>query len=206
MYVYLVINKTNNFWYVGKRSISIDSSDFKKYYGSGVKIKKAIKEQGIENFEKYVLEECNSKEELADRELYWINKKNIELGENKRYNIQTKTNYIGREKGFKQSKEHIKKRVEARVINNSYKWSDEGIKRLSKSLKGRKPYNKGKKCPEISKSKQGDKNPSARKVVNIETGKIYNTIVEAAIDNNINFNTLYSRISRKSKLSKFDFL
>jgi hypothetical protein len=49
MYIYAVINKENGFWYVGKRTIGSNTSDYKRYYGSGTRIKKSIKEYGKDN-------------------------------------------------------------------------------------------------------------------------------------------------------------
>ena len=67
MNIYKTTNKITGLIYVGK-----ESRPSKKYYGSGNLIIIAIKEFGIENFEKEILEECYSKEELNEREKYWI--------------------------------------------------------------------------------------------------------------------------------------
>lgn len=67
MQIYKTTNKINGLIYVGKEGRSS-----RKYCGSGRLIVEAIKEFGIENFEKQVLEKCSSKEELNEREIYWI--------------------------------------------------------------------------------------------------------------------------------------
>lgn len=68
--IYMIKNNINNKIYIGK-----DSSCIKKYYGSGIAIKKAIKKYGIENFTKTILEEgfwtLNT---LNEKEIYWIEK------------------------------------------------------------------------------------------------------------------------------------
>jgi hypothetical protein len=67
MVIYKVINKLNGKWYIGK-----DAANRPYYYGSGVAIKNAIGKYGKENFEKTILETCNNKEHLSEREKFWI--------------------------------------------------------------------------------------------------------------------------------------
>jgi hypothetical protein len=68
MQVYKITNVVNGKIYIGKDTISD-----KNYYGSGVLIKRAIEKYGKENFKKEILEECNSNNELCEKEKYWIN-------------------------------------------------------------------------------------------------------------------------------------
>lgn len=67
MIIYKTINKINNKIYVGQ-----DSNNNPNYLGSGEILKKAIKKNGKENFEKIILEKCASKDELNEREIFWI--------------------------------------------------------------------------------------------------------------------------------------
>lgn len=69
MVIYKTINKVNNKIYIGK-----DLHNNSKYLGSGKLLKLAIKKYGKENFEKTLLEKCNSEKELCEKEIYWINK------------------------------------------------------------------------------------------------------------------------------------
>jgi len=71
MQVYKITNLINSKIYVG-----YETHQNKYYYGSGHLIIKAIKTYGKENFKKEILEECKTKEELCDREKYWIEKLN----------------------------------------------------------------------------------------------------------------------------------
>lgn len=50
----------------------MDTNDDPSYLGSGIWIKESIKKYGRENFIKEVIEVCVSKEELLEREKYWI--------------------------------------------------------------------------------------------------------------------------------------
>jgi len=72
MIVYQIKNKINGKSYIGQHS----SDELGSYYGSGKLIKKAIQKYGVENFERIILEKCSSKEELNEREKYWIRKNN----------------------------------------------------------------------------------------------------------------------------------
>jgi hypothetical protein len=56
----------------GKKYIGIDSNNDPSYLGSGLYIKESIKKYGRENFKKEILEVCQSKQDLQDREKYWI--------------------------------------------------------------------------------------------------------------------------------------
>lgn len=87
MYIYKIRNKINNKIYIGQCSKNIVKS--KKYFGSGILIQKAIQKYGIENFEKTILCECCTKDELNQKEKFYITKYksnvngyNISLGGN----------------------------------------------------------------------------------------------------------------------------
>lgn len=67
MQIYKITNKLNGKIYIGK-----DVKDNPNYFGSGLLIKRAIVKYGIENFSKEILVECNSNEELNEKEKYWI--------------------------------------------------------------------------------------------------------------------------------------
>lgn len=68
--IYQIKNKLNNKIYVGKH-ITDNVND--SYMGSGVRIQRAIKKYGIENFEKTILVECSSEEEMNAKEAEIVN-------------------------------------------------------------------------------------------------------------------------------------
>lgn len=72
MYIYKTTNKVNGKIYVGKRVYR--KKDDKSYYGSGTILKRAIKKYGKDNFVKEIIEWCLTREELNQREIYWISK------------------------------------------------------------------------------------------------------------------------------------
>ena len=71
MIIYKVVNKINGKWYIGK-----DAGNHAYYLGSGKILKNAINKYGKENFEKIILEYCNDKTHLAEREKHWIAESN----------------------------------------------------------------------------------------------------------------------------------
>ncbi|MCK9446124.1 GIY-YIG nuclease family protein [bacterium] len=67
MVVYKTTNNINGKIYVGQ-----DLHNNPKYLGSGKIFKQSLKKYGIENFTKEILEYCKTKEELNEKEIYWI--------------------------------------------------------------------------------------------------------------------------------------
>lgn len=80
--VYQITNKLNNKIYIG---IHVTENIKDKYMGSGSNIKKAIKEFGIENFEKIVLFNFDNKEEMLEKEKELVNDEFIKNGNT--YNV-----------------------------------------------------------------------------------------------------------------------
>jgi len=79
MIIYEIKNMINGKSYIGQHS----SKELGSYWGSGKLIKMAIEKYGIENFERIILERCSNKEELNEREKYWIKEKDsINIGYN----------------------------------------------------------------------------------------------------------------------------
>jgi group I intron endonuclease len=69
MYIYKTTNNVNGKIYVGKLV-----RESKTYLGSGKLLKLSINKYGKENFTKEIIEYCNTKSELSEREIYWIEK------------------------------------------------------------------------------------------------------------------------------------
>ncbi len=71
MYIYKTTNIINNKIYIGQHN-----GKNANYMGSGIILLRSIKKYGIDNFKKEILEYCETKELLNEREKYWINKYN----------------------------------------------------------------------------------------------------------------------------------
>ncbi len=69
MIIYKTTNLINGNFYVGQ-----DSKNDPTYLGSGILLNRAIEKYGQENFKKEIIESCNNKVQLNDREIFWIDK------------------------------------------------------------------------------------------------------------------------------------
>ena len=125
-YIYLIVNNVNGKTYVGQRKTTKScSSD--KYMGSGKHLKCAQKKYGIENFEKFLIQYCNSKEELDKQEVFWITE----------YRSRGKAEYnicAGGRGGCAIGKEHY---------NYGKHLSEEARRKMSEAHSGKEPWNKG---------------------------------------------------------------
>jgi hypothetical protein len=105
-YVYLTVNKTNGFFYIGKKTVKELNSKrkfkshsvevqlqylLKMYYGSGRNIQKAIETEGKSNFLKFVIKFCKSSKEGFDLENRLVDEETLKQFFNLQcmYNIQT---------------------------------------------------------------------------------------------------------------------
>lgn len=163
--IYITTNKINNRKYIG-----VDTQNLKYYLGSGVAIKLAIKKYGTENFTKEILESSDDNGYLFEREKYWINFYDADNSK-EFYNIAPGGkggNMLISEDSIKRHKEGSKKSVitntkkrkgktyeeiygdkakeekeKRRLPGLGQKFTEERIKNISVSLKGKSPWNKG---------------------------------------------------------------
>lgn len=84
-YIYKIVNKLNEKWYIGKRIYWGVNPNNDSYMGSGKLIKIAIEKYGIENFSKEILEFCENEKELSSREAFYVNEDVVQ--NKKSYNI-----------------------------------------------------------------------------------------------------------------------
>lgn len=84
MYIYKTTNLLNDKIYIGQTSKDLNTD----YLGSGKIIIRAIKKYGKHNFKREVLEECDSKEQMNNREKYWIQHFDS-INKNIGYNVST---------------------------------------------------------------------------------------------------------------------
>ena len=132
-YIYGYQNQINGKWYVGQTSMTVEERH--RLHVSGATHEKAsdynclfhkkIREYGIDNFKLVILEEVKNKEDLDEKEIYWIKEKhsfvrdngyNLTIGGQKRKNNE---NYVDIRAVF-QSEEDIKIVIEEiKDINNS---------------------------------------------------------------------------------------
>lgn len=128
MVVYKVTNLINGKCYIGK-----DKHNDPNYLGSGRRIRSAIQKYGKENFQKEILEYCNTYDELRDREVYWIKKFNAAISIDF-YNVAEENFGIGNFKGF--TKYDWKQFSEKMSQISSEKWKNSEFRlKVSESIK-----------------------------------------------------------------------
>ena len=84
-FIYITTNHINGMKYIGQKKYD-KKGNWKKYLGSGIHLKRAIDKYGIDNFSREIIEECNSKKLLDEKEKYWISYYNA-VDSNKFYNL-----------------------------------------------------------------------------------------------------------------------
>lgn len=128
--IYQITNKSNGMIYIGKHKTTNKDDG---YMGSGIRIVRAIEKYGVDNFEKTILFECSSEDEMNKLEAEIVNEDfiarddvyNISLGGNGGWDYINKTN---KNIGFKYA--------------NSHKLNNKG-KKISKEL--REKMNEGRR-------------------------------------------------------------
>lgn len=70
-FIYITTNHVNGKKYIGQKKYD-KNNKWKKYLGSGIILKSAIAKYGEDSFSKEIIEECETKEILDNREKYWI--------------------------------------------------------------------------------------------------------------------------------------
>lgn len=150
-YIYLIVNKANGKTYVGQRKSSKEWYE-DKYMGSGKLLGLAKKKYGIENFEKFLIQYCYSKEETNKAERFWIAEYrrrckaeyniadggqggNGEANKGKHRSEETKQKLSESHKGNHPSEETRQKMSEMR---KGKKHSEEWARKISEAQKGRK--------------------------------------------------------------------
>lgn len=84
-FIYITTNNVNGKKYIGQRKYD-KYGKWKDYLGSGIILSRSIEKYGIQNFTKEIIEECETRELLNQREIYWINFYNA-VESNNFYNI-----------------------------------------------------------------------------------------------------------------------
>ena len=177
MIIYKTTNLVNGKLYIGQ-SINDDDDN---YIGSGTYIKLAIKKYGKDNFKKEIIERCDTKEKLNERELFWINHYNAtdrSIG----YNVSTKScgvwsnesrerqkSWLGR-KHSSETKEKIRRAltgkpktqrhiqsIKNREYDKSFMWTDEYRNKMSIAVSGANNGMYGKHHTTETKKKISDK-------------------------------------------------
>ena len=221
-YIYEITNNINGKKYIGKR---VTKKDINKddYMGSGLLLEKAKFKYGIENFSKQILEICNSKNQLSEREIYYISL--VDAPKNPMYyNVASGgeggNTYAGKtideleeikrkiqeNRKFNGHTEETKAKISEKKIKNYCKekhplygkhHSEETKRKLSEKNKGQVFSEERNK--KISKATFGGKNHKARKVKCVETSEIFDCISDVERKYNVDRHKIISSCKGKRK-------
>ena len=154
MIVYKITNLLNGKIYVGQTTQTLEARMLQhKYHHKGLYIDRAIYKYGFENFHSEILEECNTQDELNEREKFWIAKLNskVPFGYNQTDGGRGHSGYIP-------TLEALANMSKAAKIRESKRKPDE------KSMIAKKGW--AKKTPEerseLAKKREANKTPEER--------------------------------------------
>ena len=203
--IYIHINLINNKKYIGQTSRSLEARSGKEgqKYSNQSYFYKAIKKYGWNNFEHKIIEIVDTQEKADEREKYWIafyQSNNSKYGYN-----QTKGGSFG-----STSEEANQKRLqywtEEKRLEQSNKlkerWAtDIKYAQKMKEMASRLPKHdmSGEKNPMYGTHRTGKDATHKKKVQCIETGDIFDTIVEAARWSNNGKESIKAHISAVCK-------
>ena len=154
-YIYITTNRINGKIYIGQHKSSIYHP---WYLGSGKYLGRALKKYGRENFENHIIQWCKDKNELCEKEKYWIRKYNS-LDNEVGYNI-TPGGEFGDITAGMTKEDYEKWRLKFRGKNNPiYKSGERGLH--PKGMLGKHHTEKTKK--RLKECFSGEKNPFYKK-------------------------------------------
>ena len=158
-YIYKTTNLVNNKIYIGQKKS--DKFLEEAYLGSGVRLRSAIQHYGLQNFKVDLIEKCTTKEELDEREKFWIKKYNTRdllIG----YNIAPGGQASCWNKGKHLSKEHKRKISESEKGKKHTNEAKEKMRKAKQNIS----YETRKK---MSLAKQREHHPNYGKQLSEET-------------------------------------
>jgi hypothetical protein len=180
-------NNINPYRYIGS-----DQNNNPNYYGTSKKLKDDINKLGKEHFEKNIL--CEFKYDIPNillRKIEGIIQKKLNCSKNETYYNKTNSSWSG----YSETDDEKKQRIEKTHLKRKEWWDNlndnERVKYNNESSKHLIEWNnftKGKTFEEIygeEKGKEkrlkhcGSNNGRSKKILDIKTGKIFNTIKEA---------------------------
>lgn len=203
MIIYKITNKINGKIYIGQTIQSLKSRwfDHCKPSSGCICLRNAIQKYGKENFTVEQIDIACDRNELDLKEQYWI-KYYDSMNRDKGYNLLSGGNHSV---FSEETRKKISNSLKHSFIFQKFVRSNERRKKLSESHKGKKyskefgekisKSNKGRKFSEEHKQKlrlaqlgkyDGSKNPRAKKVICVETGEIFDCILDASNKTNTN--------------------
>lgn len=167
--IYCIENIYNSKKYIGQ-SVDVNYrlkkhfTKLRNQYHENKYLQRSFDKYGENNFKTYILEEC-PKDELNEKEKYWIKK--MDTFKNG-YNLTIGGDGVNGWKGDEEFKRHMSEIVSGeKNPNYGHYWTDEMKQHLSDMRKGK--Y-------------ENSNNPNSKKIICVEKLKIYDTINDASED------------------------
>ena len=206
MIIYKITNTVNGKLYIGQTIQKLEKRMYNHFnYKGKTAISKAINKYGKENFTYEVIDTAETREELDEKEIYWI----------KHYNSLVPNGYNLEHGGNKNKviNEETRKKLSEVNKGENAPWygkhlTEETKRKLSESHKGKPGYWTGKKRDEetirkISENRKGktigSSHIQSKKIRCKETGVIYDSIGEAARITNSNSRSIVNHLKGRSK-------
>lgn len=188
MIIYKITNLTNGKMYVGQTVRDIDTRIAEHKRKRNSIVSQAIKKYGKENFMIEVIDECDNIDDLNRKEIEWIQHYGcvVPFGYNQCYGGNNTMGYNHKEESKKKmskSKEDVFLGEENPFFGKTH--SVEQKAKWSKERKGR----------DMTKVTEASFEKTRKKIINLDTEEIFNSIQEAADKYNIK-NTHLSRVCR----------
>lgn len=172
MIIYKVTNKINNKIYIGQtiRTLEERIKEHKRKRSSS--LYKAFNKYGIENFEFEIIDRCNTTEELNEKEIYWI----------KYYDCLIPKGYNLCEGGGQTNGYCHREESKIKMSNNRGRYYGEKNPFYGKThtLEQKQKWSEERKGKDLSKAIEKSIKSRQRKVINLDTMEIFNSIKEAS--------------------------
>lgn len=176
MIIYKITNLINGKVYIGQTTRTLEERMNEHYRKSDIVVDKAIQKYGRENFSTEVVDDADSIEELNEKEIYWIRKYDsiLPLGYNQCNGGNNTVGFHHRE----ESKRRMSDSKKILFIGESNPFfgkvhSSESKKKMSEKRLGMSHLTK----EQVKKLRESH---FIRKVKNIDTGEVFNSIKEAS--------------------------
>lgn len=174
-FIYITVNSVNDKMYIGKK---IFDSNWRLYLGSGIALKRAIKNYGKDKFNRYIIDLAKTKDELNQKEIFYIDKCDA-INSPLFYNM-----------------------AKGGIGGNTFCGkSDDEMKELKKKLghKGKNHPMFGKHLTDDSKKKIIEHSPQSKKVRCIESNVVYSSVRDAARQNGLHHENISACCRHKIK-------
>lgn len=210
--VYIWKNKVTDQLYIGSHHTdNIDDN----YIGSGIYFKRAY-QKNPNNFEQLAIQKSNNCRKLERVMLKMLNVRD----KDRYYNL--KNSALGAGSGIdhhyygKKRSDSVKERI-SNTLKKLHKENPDRMRGENHPFYGCEPWNKGKKCPEISERHRqwhkdnpdmfrGSNSPVAKKVEHIESGRVFDTLTEASDEYDMTVGNVSNHCRGLFKKKKFRYV